>query len=52
MEDIFGEENHLGTIAIRINPGGRKSKRKVHPDNTNMPYFFRGHHQQKLPKFL
>ena len=29
MEDIFGEENHLGTIAIRINPGGRKSKRKV-----------------------
>lgn len=29
MEDIFGEKNYLGTIAIRINPGGRKSKRKV-----------------------
>ena len=29
MEDIFGEKNHLGTISIRINPGGRKSKRKV-----------------------
>lgn len=29
MEDIFGEINHLGTVAIRINPGGRKSKRKV-----------------------
>ena len=29
LEQIFGYENHLGTIAIRINPGGRKSKRKV-----------------------
>lgn len=29
MEEIFGEHNFLGTIAIRINPGGRKSKRKV-----------------------
>jgi len=29
LEDIFGQNNHLGTIAIRINPGGRKSKRKV-----------------------
>lgn len=29
MEEVFGPENHLGTIAIRINPGGRKSKRKV-----------------------
>lgn len=29
MESIFGENNHLGTISIRINPGGRKSKRKV-----------------------
>jgi len=29
LEEIFGENNHLGTVAIRINPGGRKSKRKV-----------------------
>lgn len=29
MESIFGIENHLGTIAIRINPKGRKTQRKV-----------------------
>ncbi len=29
MEEIFGEYNFLGTVAIRINPGGRKSKRKI-----------------------
>ncbi len=29
MDEIFNENNHLGTIAIRINPGGRKAKRKV-----------------------
>lgn len=29
MDEIFGENNHLGTVAIRINPGGRKSKRKI-----------------------
>ncbi len=29
MEDIFGEDNHLGTAAIRINPGGRKTKRSL-----------------------
>lgn len=29
LEQIFGYENHLGTAAIRINPGGRKSKRKL-----------------------
>lgn len=29
MEDIFGESNHLGTAAIRINPGGRKTKRSL-----------------------
>jgi adenine-specific DNA-methyltransferase len=29
MEQEFGEANHLGTVAIRINPGGRKSKRKI-----------------------
>lgn len=29
MEEIFGEDNHLGTVAIRNNPKGRKTKRKV-----------------------
>lgn len=29
MEEIFGYENHLGTAVIRINPGGRKSKRRL-----------------------
>ena len=29
LEDIFGEINFLGSIVIRINPGGRKSKRKI-----------------------
>ena len=28
MDEIFNQ-NHLGTIVIRINPGGRKSKRKI-----------------------
>ena len=28
MEDIFGETNHLGTVAIRNNPKGRMTKRK------------------------
>ncbi len=29
MEELFGEDNHLGTAAIRINPGGRKTKRSL-----------------------
>ncbi len=29
LEQVFGAANHLGTVAIRINPGGRKSKRKI-----------------------
>ena len=28
MEEIFGESNHLGSVAIRINPKGRMTKRK------------------------
>ena len=27
--EAYGWENHLGTAAIRINPGGRKAKRKL-----------------------
>ncbi|MDR9416561.1 MAG: DNA methyltransferase [Gracilimonas sp.] len=29
LNEKFGRGNHLGTAAIRINPGGRKSKRKL-----------------------
>ena len=29
LEEIFGENNHLGTVAIRSNPKGRKTERKV-----------------------
>ena len=29
MEDIFGEQNHLGTVVIRNNPKGRMTKRKI-----------------------
>lgn len=29
MEEIFGEFNHLGTVAIRNNPKGRMTRRKI-----------------------
>lgn len=29
LENIFGEQNHLGTVVIRNNPKGRKTERKV-----------------------
>jgi adenine-specific DNA-methyltransferase len=29
MEGIFGADNHLGTVAIRINPKGRMTNKKV-----------------------
>jgi adenine-specific DNA-methyltransferase len=29
LEEVFGSYNHLGTAAIRNNPGGRKTKRKL-----------------------
>jgi len=29
MEDIFGAQNHLGTVTIRNYPSGRKTKRKI-----------------------
>ena len=29
LEEIFGEANNLGVVAIRINPKGRKTERKV-----------------------
>ena len=39
MEEIFGENSHLGTLAIRINPGGRKSKRKIAAQHEYALYF-------------
>jgi adenine-specific DNA-methyltransferase len=39
MEEIFGESNHLGTLTIRINPGGRKSKRKIAAQHEYALYF-------------
>ena len=41
MEEIFGENNFLGAIAIRINPGGRKSKRKVAAQHEYALFFSR-----------
>jgi len=29
LDEVFGENNHLGTVAIRNNPKGRKTERKV-----------------------
>jgi len=29
LEEVFGEDNHLGTVSIRNNPKGRKTERKV-----------------------
>ena len=41
MEEIFTEKNHLGTVVIRINPGGRKSKRKVAAQHEYALFFSR-----------
>src|SRR5215207_5745807 len=41
MEYIFGEQNHLGTVVIRSNPGGRKSKRKVAAQHEYALFFSR-----------
>ncbi len=51
MEDIFGESNHLGTVAIRINPGGRKSKRKVAAQH-EYALFFSKHSSTAVAKLL
>ena len=51
MEDIFGEESHLGTIAIRINPGGRKSKRKVRSTTRICLIFFEVTISKSCPNF-
>jgi len=41
MEDVFGEINHLGTVAIRSNPGGRKSKRTIAAQHEYALFFSR-----------
>ncbi|MEM2159733.1 MAG: site-specific DNA-methyltransferase [Candidatus Nitrosotenuis sp.] len=41
MDEIFSEKNHLGTIVIRINPGGRKSKREVATQHEYALFFSR-----------
>jgi adenine-specific DNA-methyltransferase len=41
MEEIFNEINFLGAIAIRINPGGRKSKRKIAAQHEYALFFSR-----------
>ena len=41
LEDIFGEINFLGSIVIRINPGGRKSKRKIAAQHEYALFFSR-----------
>lgn len=41
MEEVFGEINFLGAVAIRINPGGRKSKRKIAAQHEYALFFSR-----------
>ena len=51
LEEIFGEENHLGTVAIRINPKGRMTKRKVSLVHEYAIFFGKGSESniKKLP---
>jgi len=51
LNEIFGEENHLGTVVIRINPGGRKSKRKIAAQHEYALYFSKNSNTEieKLP---
>lgn len=46
MEKIFGEDNHLGTAAIRINPGGRKSKRTLAQQHEYAVFFAKNYETQ------
>lgn len=52
LEEIFGESNHLGTIAIRINPGGRKSKRKVALQHEYALFFAKNAQTKVAPFFV
>lgn len=41
LEEIFIEKNHLGTVIIRSNPGGRKSKRDIAAQHEYALFFSR-----------
>ena len=51
MEKIFGENNHLGTAVIRINPGGRKTKRTLAQQH-EYAIFFAKNPETKVAKLL
>ena len=51
LEEIFGEHNHLGTAIIRINPGGKKSKRQIATQH-EYALFFSKTSMTKVSKFL
>lgn len=51
MEKIFGEDNHLGTAAIRINPGGRKTKRTLAQQH-EYAIFFAKNYETRVAKIL
>jgi adenine-specific DNA-methyltransferase len=52
MEELFGTQNHLGTVVIRINPKGRKTKRKVSLTHEYALFFGKSQDSKikKLPK--
>jgi adenine-specific DNA-methyltransferase len=51
MEKIFGEDNHLGTAAIRINPGGRKTKRTLAQQH-EYAIFFAKNYETRVAKVM
>src|SRR3989344_5715832 len=51
MEKIFGENNHLGTAVIRINPGGRKTKRTLAQQH-EYAIFFAKNYETRVAKIL
>lgn len=52
MEEVFGPNNHLGTIAIKINPGGRKSKKKVALQHEYAVFFSKNPATKVAPFFI
>ncbi|MEF3306308.1 site-specific DNA-methyltransferase [Paenibacillus sp. GYB003] len=51
LGERYGYDNHLGTAVIRINPGGRKSKRKLAAQHEYALFFATDEHTEvaKLP---
>lgn len=52
LDEIFGWENHLGTAAIRINPGGRKSKRKLAAQHEYALFFSKNNTVKVAPFYV